>query len=294
MKKKPFTLLELMAAMAVLVIFMLFVMRFFNTSQDVMNRSTGKTDQYERARIAMDLLSNDLQNLYYVEGFGEPVYDQSDKTESSETFTENLSFYAVRLNKVNLPDASGPKTGLSWITYHFDKDSFTLKTGIAGDDAQSKWGTALTGDDLGILADGVRSFRVIPCYIDPSTKKEKEITTPSDLSSKTAGSRWIPDYVRIELQLMDGETAAAIKAIMKLAWVKDPSGDGKKWKWKCSSCSHVYKNEAGVEPAPAAVCPECKAGTPPDALNPAKGDAFTGEDKVRTFSRIVEIDRGQY
>ena len=245
MRKKPFTLLELSAAMAVLVIFMLFIMRFFTTSQDVMNRSSGKTDQYERARIVMDLLANDLQNLYYTEGVDETVYYQNDTGSGDGKNTQNLSFYALRPQR---PGAD-TKTDMTWVTYHFDSTDYTLKLGIAGDDSMGSWGDHLSGSSLAVLADGVYRFRVIPFAASGGT----EITSPSSLSSGDAGSRRIPDFVRIELQLMDGETAAAIKQIKKVS--------------------------AG--------------GALPDAMNPAK-DAFTGKDKIRSFFRIVEIDRGQY
>lgn len=248
MKKKPFTLLELMAAMAVLVIFMLFIMRFFSTSQDVMNRSSGKTDQYERARIVMDLLANDIQNIFYTEGVNENVYFQSDTGSGDSKNTVDLSFFALRRRK----PGGETKTGLTWVTYHFDGSSYTLKIGAARDDEESKWGTGhLTGDDLGVLTDGVYRFRVVPCYINASGY-EVEIT-PSSLTSSSSGARRVPDYVRIELQLMDGETAAAIRQIRKVS----------------------------------------SGGTLPKTLDPTK-DEFTGKDKLRTFSRTVEIDRGQY
>ena len=64
MRKKPFTMLELMTAMAVLMVFMLALMRFFNASQDMMSRASDKTEQYERARIAMDMLAADIENVY--------------------------------------------------------------------------------------------------------------------------------------------------------------------------------------------------------------------------------------
>jgi uncharacterized protein (TIGR02599 family) len=63
MKKKPFTLLELLTAMTVFTIFMLAVMRFFGLSQDVMSSSTNNVGQYEKVRVAMDMLAADLQNI---------------------------------------------------------------------------------------------------------------------------------------------------------------------------------------------------------------------------------------
>lgn len=236
MKKKPFTLLELSAAMAVLMIFMLFIMRFFNTSQDVMNRSVSKVDQYEQARVVMDMLANDLQNIYYSEGVDQTAYFQTDSSGN----TQDLSFPAVRPQTFE-----ATKTDLSWVTYHFDADSCTLKMGVAGDDQTSKWGSHLTGNDLGLLAEGVFHFAVVP-----HEKGGTVIGSPATM--KNGPGRRIPDYVRIELQLMDGDTAAAIKHFKKTS-----------------------------------------TGTLPKTLDPSD-DAFAGKDKLRSFFRIVEIDRGQY
>ena len=227
MRKKPFTLLELSAAMAVLMIFMLFVMRFYNASQDVMNRSAGKTDQFERARIIMDLLATDIQNMYYAENVDQIVYIQpADKGTGDDKYTEDLSFYVLR------PQTStATATDLAFVTYHFDKTNYTLKMGVAGDDQATKWGSALTGDDLGVLSEGVLNFRVIPLKANGN-------------GINPAADR-IPDYVRIELELMDGDDAEAIKNIKKVPGMTVPAN-------------------------------------------------LPDPNKTRSFSREVEIDRGQY
>lgn len=246
-KKKPFTLLELSAAMAVLMIFMLFIMRFFNASQDVMNRATSKTDQYERARIVMDLLVNDLQNIYYTEGLNAVVYDQTD----SGTNTTNLSFYELR------PYTQGnEKTDLAYVTYSFDPDSYTLKMGVAGEDQSGSWGTPLPDAQLGVLAEGVKRFQIIP-YKAGAWDGSKKTTplvplTPADLKNGGTDKRRIPDFVRIELELIDSDSVEAYKNVKKIS-----------------------------------------GGSVPDALDPSK-DSFNGKDKIRVFSREVEIDRGQY
>ena len=237
MKKKPFTLLELSAAMAVLMIFMLFVMRFYNASQDVMNRSTSKTDQYERARIVMDLLANDLQNIYYTEGLSEKVYRQTDNSGN----TTKLTFRVFRTL------TSGNKTSsLALVTYEFDPAECTLKLGLAGEDqAGSKWASLnhlSNAADFGVLAEGVVKFKVTPYSVTGSD------LTPADLLADTAGAPRIPGYVRIELELMDGEATEA------------------------------YKNAKE------------KLGSVPDTLNPAKSE-FNGKDKVRVFSREIELER---
>lgn len=266
MKKKPFTLLELTAAMGVLIIFMLFVMRFFNTSQDVMNRSAGKTDQYERARIVMDLLANDLQNIFYTDGISSPVYFQDNASSGN---TEELSLFVLRPRttgpKEKKTGASGSyteesKTDMALVQYRFygtGADAYTLKLGVAEekilrtkggvvDFPNPKTTTYFSDGDFGVLAEGVYSFCVIPL------DRAGRTLTPSNTGG-FEGSRQIPDSVRIEIQLMDGETAAAIKQIKKIS----------------------------------------SGGALPDALNPAKA-SFKGKEKLRTFFRIVEIDRGQY
>ena len=217
MKRKPFTLLELSAAMAVLMIFMLFVMRFYNTSQDVMNRSASKTDQFERARIIMDMLAADLQNIYYTEGVSDYPFSPDD----DGTSTNNLSFPVLRPQT-----GSNTATDLAFVTYSFDKTNYILKMGVAGDDQMSKWTTHLSGADLGVLAEGVLNFRVLPKKVDGSS------TTAADT---------IPDYVLIELELMDGDDLAAYENAKKAMGASnipealDPSKSGFKGKDKTRS-----------------------------------------------------------
>lgn len=239
MRKKPFTLLELSAAMAVLMIFMMFVMRFYNASQDVMNRSTGKTDQYERARIVMDLLASDLQNIYYTEGLNEIVYRQTQNDGKKQ-----LTFRVFRTL------TTGNKTSsLALVTYEFDPADHTLKLGVAGEDqAGSKWASLMpltSADDFGVLAEGVVKFEVTP-YSALGAK-----LTSSDLSTPGAGKPRIPGYVRVELELMDGESTEAFKNAKKVGM-------------------------------------EITADNSP--MNPA-GDNFIGKDKIRAFSREIELER---
>jgi type II secretory pathway pseudopilin PulG len=60
MKKRHFTLLELMAAMVVLVIMMGFLFHFITRSQQLWNASDRNARIYENARIFFDLLGRDL------------------------------------------------------------------------------------------------------------------------------------------------------------------------------------------------------------------------------------------
>jgi type II secretory pathway pseudopilin PulG len=63
--KRYFTLIELMAAMGVFAIIMLIMLSFFSSAQKAWTNCINRGQVYENARIAMDLISRDLQCVYY-------------------------------------------------------------------------------------------------------------------------------------------------------------------------------------------------------------------------------------
>ena len=63
--RKYFTLIELMAAMGVFAIIMLIMLSFFSSAQKAWTNCANRGQIYENARIAMDLISRDLQCAYY-------------------------------------------------------------------------------------------------------------------------------------------------------------------------------------------------------------------------------------
>ena len=67
MKKtyRPFTLLELITAMAIFAVLMGVMMKFFHEAQMAWTTSTQRSLVYDNARIAMDLITRDLQAAYY-------------------------------------------------------------------------------------------------------------------------------------------------------------------------------------------------------------------------------------
>ena len=67
MKKKVFTLVELMLAMSIFAVLMLILMQIFGSTQDVWRKTGSKADSYESARIALNIISEDLANAVYVE-----------------------------------------------------------------------------------------------------------------------------------------------------------------------------------------------------------------------------------
>ncbi len=63
----PFTLIELLAAMGVFSLIMLVLISFFSAAQQAWTSSNARADVYENARVALDLMSRDIQCIYYVE-----------------------------------------------------------------------------------------------------------------------------------------------------------------------------------------------------------------------------------
>ena len=185
MRKKPFTMLELMTAMAVLMVFMLALMRFFNASQDMMSRASDKTEQYERARIAMDMLAADIENVYYSAG------------QSAVTFYKDGTTLYFPVLASEAPSAAA--SPIACKIYNYDSVTQTLQvfTGWKGitagwDPANLKTsGSAAFGSVTAapeILIDGVKDFSV----------------------SLTGGTAALPDKVTIELTLLDRETMTTI------------------------------------------------------------------------------------
>lgn len=191
-KRKPFTLLELLAAMTVFTIFMLAVMRLFGLTQDVISNATGQTGQTEKVRAVMDLIATDLQNIYYEEGVNTLCYYPG---------TNSLDLTVYRPAKMN-----GCKTNLVWVRYEFDSSARTLSMSVVGDDQYpAKWkldkvsstaadlfpASSLTNDDKAEILDGVYSFNL------------KTYDLPANSEVAISGTTRLPDKVRIEIKLID-------------------------------------------------------------------------------------------
>ena len=62
---KNFTLIEITVSMAVFVVLMLGIMGFLRTVHNTSNISRGEKNMFENSRIALDIISRDLQCIYY-------------------------------------------------------------------------------------------------------------------------------------------------------------------------------------------------------------------------------------
>jgi len=143
--RKPFTLVELLIAMSVLSVFMLGLMQFFSTTESVLSAGANRTEMFERARIAMDMMANDLTCVYY---------SQTDKNMIPFDCTDHsFKVATVRPDKLD-PSA---KTNIIGVEYKWDSGKHELKYATSDKDMFSIDG------DVGsekTLIDGVWDFQV--------------------------------------------------------------------------------------------------------------------------------------
>ena len=72
-KRHFFTLLEVLVSMGVFTILMLALMQFFSAAQTVWEKSGSRTETFENARLAVQMLKQDLANAFY----GDPDHNMS-------------------------------------------------------------------------------------------------------------------------------------------------------------------------------------------------------------------------
>ena len=176
MKKKPFTLVELLIAMSVLSVFLLGLMQFYTTTEDVMSAGANRTELFERARCAMDMMANDLICMYY---------SQTDKTLKPFVLIPN---------------------GFRVATIRPEKLDTSAKTSIVG--AQYTWNS---GDrKLTYASSGKDYFNAANDIAGNETLVEG--VTGFSISVKSQGDLEIPDTVLIRMELVDGKTLKRLEA----------------------------------------------------------------------------------
>ena len=86
-KNTPFTLLELILAMGILTIIMVIMLSFFSAAQKAWMASSANAEIYENARVAMDLMTRDLQAaLYNDENSAKGIYPFWHESDSKISF----------------------------------------------------------------------------------------------------------------------------------------------------------------------------------------------------------------
>jgi len=134
-KKSYFTLLELVVSLAVFVIIILIISRFYSSTIDAATETNKKTMVFENSRIAMDLLTRDIQSIYY-------IYDSTPFWHSSPAGqSEVLAFVSAAANK-----PVGSNSSLCEIQYTKNSDGWLTRS--------------ITGDNNGLNYDFINNFNV--------------------------------------------------------------------------------------------------------------------------------------
>jgi len=237
-----FTLIELIAAMAVFSVIMLVMMKFFGTAQKAWTSSNARSEVFENAKLAMDLISRDLQSAVYTEDiipfWHSDLGSNPDTTNETKEMISFISSTSVLPNdnctssqceiqyKLAYKITDGGNAG--WLM----RSATGNKSDANGDN--TKWnysnnfavggsgsGKCFTRDgtsngDLTENYDGKGFSKIIPyvtnlefmCFAyDPVTKTNQAISPDSesgDFTLNSAGhNNAFPVMVKISLSLMD-------------------------------------------------------------------------------------------
>ena len=162
--KKPFTLVEVLIAMSVLSVFLLGLMQFYSSTETVLSSGVERTEMFERARIAMDMMATDLTCIYY----SQTEADKDQKTfDSSSSSFKVVTIRPEKLNKTSAmtnivavqyslesedQDPGEEKTGTKSLFYSYNEqgDNFSLKNVSFGNKTE--------------LVEGVTDFVIKPIY----------------------------------------------------------------------------------------------------------------------------------
>ena len=228
MKKKPFTLLELLAAMTVFTIFMLAVMRLFGLTQDVMSSSTNNVSQYEKVRIVMDMLAADLQNIYYNECVDALAYYQQNDASGE---IKSLDIPVQRTHKIGKSDVT-----LSRVHYGVVEDNVKTDAGATVDtglknlrilaignkdnngNTESAWALHRYGNEVAnvypdistdsrfvTILDGIAEMKILPY-----NSNNPDVAVSPTKYLEASGPR-IPDFVVVKIKLVDDNVLKSVR-----------------------------------------------------------------------------------
>lgn len=116
--KLPFTLVEIMVALAVLLLMMYFLLTFVNSSRRIFTETNRQNILFNDAQAVMTILENDLNNMVcsYEIGKTMPFFFEDESTQEKWLF-----FYSAQPNLTG-GTAEESNAGLYPVIYHFDGD----------------------------------------------------------------------------------------------------------------------------------------------------------------------------
>ena len=220
-RKNLFTLVEMMLALGILCVFMVGMIRFFTETQDLASVVSKKNDIYSSARLALDMISNDIQCLFYNRDAikkGYNIIALAPNVSNTDGFDQNL-----RLATRRSYACAGGQTNVTSVSYDFDPKKLRLLITSYGD-GSPKWRLSddmgsisqnnnnfigFDKDDAVILVEGVVGFN-ISCYkLDSNVMK---LMTDNDVYNDAPEP---PDAVQVTLKILDPDTLTRIYSILE-------------------------------------------------------------------------------
>lgn len=114
--KHPFTLLEVLVSMGVFSLLMLALMQFFSAAQGVWEKSGSKSELFDSARIASQLLTDDLTSAFY----GDQDHEMGDAA-------DKYIFYKNTGSRLTFATQRGGGKGLTEVDYNWNTTDLTLE-----------------------------------------------------------------------------------------------------------------------------------------------------------------------
>lgn len=218
MKKRSFTLVELMLAMSIFAVLMLILMQIFGSTQDVWRKTGSKADSCESARIALNIIAEDLANAVYVEDvsgksfhyYQGQLWFVTKKPYTIDPGQKSLEVeveYRLRANSSTENTDENVPSGLTLhkLEYYITTDSVVTISGstttLNGYDFKTDQNAHQTPSSQplrGILLDNVLDFSVTPLFIT--------VSGGSSINSTNCGN-FLPNMVMVSLTVLDNDNA---------------------------------------------------------------------------------------
>lgn len=207
-----FTLLELLVSMGVFAVLMLALMQFFTSAQGIWTRSNSRTDMFDSARLAMNMMAVDLQCLYYEDMH--PATKKFFHLDGSDSEWK-LSFATLRPDNVG----SNASSNLVLVFYHYNattgKLMFKEITDYDADRKSKDWITkeadtsgvltALRDADVGAWSELAGNIVAFPMPVCQYLKNND--------FSMTASLATYPQRIIFSLSLIDSEARGKLEAM---------------------------------------------------------------------------------
>lgn len=197
--KSFFTLLEVLISMGVFAILMLALMQFFVSAQAVVEHTSAKATFYDDARIAMNLIANDLACTFYA-----PEYNANQYTFMSYSSNTNITFATMRSDGL-------AEVYYSWTSNTLQLNMATLKESANFSEAtwvtrpNSTWISTIQGTTPEIIAENVVLFEIL--------LKDNSSNTISTLPATSSPYNKLPRLAEISMTVITKDAIEKLKAM---------------------------------------------------------------------------------